>query len=194
MKSICVFLGSNPGVDGIYSEATRNLGRELADRDITVVYGGSCVGLMGILANSALEAGGRVIGVIPRILVEKEIAHTSLTELHTVDSMLERKELMADLSDAFIALPGGMGTLDEFFEMTTWGQLGFHDKPCGFLDVGGYYTALNKFLDTVTGQGFMREEHRDMVLTGNTPAEILEKFQSYKAPNLGKWIEEKAAV
>ncbi len=194
MKSICVFLGSNPGVDGIYSEATRDLGRELANRDITVVYGGSCVGLMGILANSALEAGGRVIGVIPRILVEKEIAHMGLTELHTVDSMLERKELMAELSDAFIALPGGMGTLDEFFEMTTWGQLGFHDKPCGFLDVGGFYTALNQFLDTVTGQGFMRIEHRDMVLTGTSPAEILAKFQTYKAPKLGKWIEEKAAV
>lgn len=189
MKSICVFLGSNPGTSPDYLQAARATGAELARRGITCVYGGSNVGLMGVLANSTLEAGGKVIGIIPEALQKKEIAHTGLTELRVVASMHERKALMAELSDGFVALPGGMGTLEELCEVLTWAQLGFHKKPCGVLDIGGYYGHLNAFLDHAVSQGFIVPGHRSMLLAHTTPAGLLDQFETYVAPVVSKWIE-----
>lgn len=189
MKNICVFLGANPGKSEIYAEAARSLGQELARRDITTVYGGSNMGLMGILAESALAAGGKVIGVIPNSLVQKEISHHGLTELHVVDTMHERKSMMAEISDGFIALPGGIGTMDEFFEIFTWGQLGFHQKPCGLLNIGGYYSKLMTFLDQVVDEGFLKKAHKEMVVLASTPTEILDAFSHYTPPTVSKWTE-----
>lgn len=189
MKSVCVFLGANPGNSEIYAESAHNLGQELARRGITTVYGGSNMGLMGILAESALSAGGKVVGVIPDSLVQKEVAHNGLSELHVVDSMHERKARMADLSDGFIAMPGGIGTMEEFFEVFTWGQLGFHQKPCGLLDIGGYYSRLLSFLDQAVDEGFLKRPHKEMVVTGSTPTEILDAFSGYAPPSVSKWTE-----
>ena len=194
MKRVCVFLGSNPGNKPDYLNAAQDMGRELARRGITTVYGGSNVGLMGALANAALAAGGEVIGVIPEALQRKEIAHTGLTEQHIVGSMHERKALMAELSDAFIALPGGMGTLEELCEMLTWAQLGFHKKPCGLLDVDGYYASLNLFLDNAVTQGFIHAGHRGMLLSDRTPGALLDQFGGYVAPVVNKWIERPQAL
>ena len=194
MKRVCVFLGSNPGNKPDYLKAAQDMGAELARRGITTVYGGSNVGLMGALANAALAAGGEVIGVIPEALQRKEIAHTSLTEQHIVGSMHERKALMAELSDAFIALPGGMGTLEELCEMLTWAQLGFHKKPCGLLDVDGYYAHLNTFLDNAVTQGFIHAGHRGMLLSDKTPGALLDQFGGYVAPIVNKWIERPQAL
>jgi hypothetical protein len=189
MKKICVFLGANPGNSEIYTEAARNLGQELAKRNITTVYGGSNMGLMGVLAESALAAGGRVTGVIPESLVRKEVAHNGLSELHVVSSMHERKSMMAKISDGFIALPGGIGTLDEFFEIFTWAQLGFHGKPCGLLNIGGYYDKMMDFLDSVVQAGFLKQVHKNMVILGSTPEEILDSFSNYSPPSVTKWTE-----
>jgi uncharacterized protein (TIGR00730 family) len=189
MKRVCVFLGSNPGTKPVYAEAARSLGRELARRGLTTVYGGSNVGLMRELADAALAAGGEVIGVIPESLRRKEIAHPGLTDLHVVGSMHERKAMMAELSDAFIALPGGLGTLEELCEILTWAQLGFHKKPCGLLDVEGYYAQLNAFLDTAVAQGFVMAPHRGMLLSAGQPAALLDLFAGYSAPTVNKWIE-----
>jgi len=189
LKRVCVFCGSNPGNSPAFAEAAKNLGRTLAERDITVVYGGSSVGLMGRVADAALEAGGEVIGVIPEKLRAKEIFHSGLSELHVVDSMHERKALMAELSNAFIALPGGIGTFEEFFEVLTWNQIGYHEKPCGLLNINGYYAKLASFLDDVVNQGFLVQDHRNMVLTGITPGELLKQFTDYEAPEVEKWIE-----
>ena len=164
MKRVCVYCGSSPGARPDYARAARDLGRTLASEGLGVVYGGSNVGLMGQLADGVLEGGGEVIGVIPRMFVNKGIDHWGLTEVRIVDSMHERKALMADLSDAFIALPGGIGTIEEFFEALTWAQLGIHGKPCGLLNVCGYYDKLLDFLDHVVAQRFLREQHRAMVL------------------------------
>lgn len=194
MKRVCVFLGSNPGNKPDYLNAAQDMGRELARRGITTVYGGSNVGLMGALANAALAAGGEVIGVIPEALQRKEIAHTCLTRQHIVGSMHERKALMAELSDAFIALPGGMGTLEELCEMLTWAQLGFHKKPCGLLDVDGYYASLNLFLDNAVTQGFIHAGHRGMLLSDRTPGALLDQFGGYVAPVVNKWIERPQAL
>lgn len=194
IRRVCVFLGSNPGNRPEYAEATRALGRELAKQGIDVVYGGSGVGLMGRLADAALEAGGKVIGVIPEKLVAKEIAHTGLSELHVVSSMHERKAKMAELADAFIALPGGIGTLEEFFEVLTWNQLGYHAKPCGLLDVAGYYSRLSDFLDHVTEEGFVFAPHRGMVLADESPAGLLDQFRGYVPPEVEKWIEKKKGL
>ena len=194
MKSVCVYLGSNPGFDPAYEQAARDLAQELARRDMTIVFGGSGVGLMGILADTALEAGGRVIGVIPQLLMEKEVGHPSLTEMHVVRSMHERKQRMAELSDGFIALPGGMGTLEEFFEALTWNQLGYHAKPCGLLDVNGFYATLSAHLDLMVRQGFVVREHREMILMADTPAALLDAFATYKPPHVDKWIENKKAL
>ena len=194
MKRVCVFLGSNPGNKPDYLKAAQDMGAELARRGITTVYGGSNVGLMGALANAALAAGGEVIGVIPEALQRKEIAHTGLTEQHIVGSMHERKALMAELSDAFIALPGGMGTLEELCEMLTWAQLGFHKKPCGLLDVDGYYESLNDFLDNAVTQGFIHAGHRGMLLSDKTPGALLDQFGGYVAPVVNKWIERPQAL
>lgn len=189
MKRVCVFLGSNPGTKPDYLKAAQDMGAELARRGITCVYGGSNVGLMGALANATLAAGGEVIGVIPEALQRKEIAHTGLSEQHVVGSMHERKALMAELSDGFIALPGGMGTLEELCEILTWAQLGFHKKPCGLLDVDGYYASLCTFLDNAVCQGFIQPAHRSMLLSAPAPGPLLDLFGTYVAPVVNKWIE-----
>jgi uncharacterized protein (TIGR00730 family) len=188
LRSICVFCGSNTGARAGYSEAAAALGRLLAERKLRLVYGGAAVGLMGALADAALAAGGEVVGVIPAALVEREIAHIGLTELHPVKSMHERKAMMADLSDAFIALPGGAGTLEEMFEIWTWGQLGHHRKPVGLLNVEGFFDRLLAFLDHVRGEQFMRREHRDMLVVERSPARLLDRFASYAPPVVEKWI------
>jgi len=194
MKRICVYLGSNPGFDEAYGEATEALARELAAREIGLVYGGSNSGLMGRLANCCLEAGGEVTGIIPELLVEKEVAHTGLTNMHVVKSMHERKQKMAELSDGFIALPGGIGTLEEFFEVLTWNQLGYHAKPCGLLDVKGYYTCLAEHMDRMVLNGFLVQEHRRMVLTDASPEGLLDQFATYDPPQVDKWIEKKKGL
>ena len=188
MRSICVFCGSHPGTDASYSEAARSLGRTLARKDLKLVYGGGRVGLMGTVADAALEAGGEVIGVMPRMLVEREISHDGLTELHVVGSMHERKALMAELSEGFVALPGGTGTLEEFFEVLTWAQLGEHGKPCGLLNVSGYYEPLLDLFDHMVDKGFLSEKHRAMLLVEEGAAELLETFSGYAPPGVVKWI------
>ena len=188
MNSICVFCGSSSGEDPAYAEAARFLGDILARRGITLVYGGGNVGLMGVMADAALEAGGEVIGVIPEALVEREIAHEKLTKLHVVGSMHERKALMSELSDGFVALPGGNGTLEEFFEVLTWAQLGEHRKPCGLLNVARYYDPLLTVLDHMVDRGFLAEKHRSIVQVESTPKDMLDAFSSYTPPDTVKWI------
>ena len=190
MQRACVFCGSSPGARPQYTEATEDLGSLFVQHGITLVYGGASVGLMGRLADTVLSEGGEAVGVIPRALVEREIAHLGLTELHVVDSMHERKALMADLSDAFVALPGGLGTLDELFEVYTWAQLGLHRKPCGLLNVEGYYRHLADFLDHAVGERFVRDEHRDMLIVEEDPATMLERLQRFDPATLTpKWID-----
>lgn len=189
MKSVCVFCGSNPGALPEYTAAAEMLARQIVEAGCTLVYGGGRVGLMGVVGNAAMAAGGRVIGVTPRRLVEKEVAHAGLTELRIVESMHERKAMMAELSDAFIALPGGIGTFEEFFEVLTWSQLGFHAKPCGLLNVAGYYDQLLAFLDHSTAQGFIHPEHRSMVLTDTKPKRLLEQLDTFNMPVVNKWLD-----
>jgi uncharacterized protein (TIGR00730 family) len=188
MNSICVFCGSSPGNDPAYAEAAQRLGRTLAERDTTLVYGGGHVGLMGVVADAALEAGGEVIGVMPRSLVDREIGHKGLTKLHVVGSMHERKALMSELSDGFVALPGGNGTLEEFFEVLTWAQLGEHGKPCGLLNVAGYYDPLLKVFDQMVEKDFLRGAHRELVLVADDPSSLLQRFEGYEPPKTVKWI------
>ena len=189
MNSICVFCGSNFGNDPAYREAARSLGATLAAKGISLVYGGGNVGLMGVVADAALEAGGEVVGVIPEALVEREIAHERLTKLHVVSSMHERKALMSDLSDGFIALPGGSGTLEEFFEVLTWAQLGEHRKPCGLLNVAGYYDPLLTVFDHMVEKGFLAEKHRSIVQVRQTPEDMLDALHQYVPPDTIKWID-----
>lgn len=189
LDRLCVFCGSSSGRGESYEAAALVLGRTLAEAGITVVYGGASVGLMGALADSALEACGEVIGVIPKALQEREISHKSLTDLHVVGSMHERKALMSDLSDGFIAMPGGAGTLEEFFEVWTWAQLGEHSKPCGLLNVDGYYEPLLTFLDHIVAQGFLSERHRAMVLVERDPVPLLELLSNYSPPGTPKWLD-----
>ena len=184
-----MFSGSSPGGHPDYAAATAGLGRALAEAGIGVVYGGASVGLMGVVADAALAAGGEVVGVIPRALVDREIAHPGLSELHVVGSMHERKALMADLSDGFVALPGGTGTLDELFEVFTWGQLGLHAKPLGLLDVRGYYAQLVAFLDHAVQERFVAAEHRDMLVLEDDAAALLEAFRRWRAPVRSKWLD-----
>lgn len=188
MKSICVFCGSNMGTREAYLAAARALAEEIAGRGLTLVYGGANVGLMGALADAALAAGGKVIGVMPKALVALEIEHEGLSAFHKVGSMHERKALMADLSDGFIALPGGVGTLEEIFEIWTWAQLGYHAKPIGFLNIAGYYDKLFAFLDHQSDERFMRRIHRDMLLVEDEPDRLLDGFAAYTAPVVEKWI------
>jgi len=189
VKRLCVFCGSSPGAHPFYREAAALLGRTLAERRIGLVYGGASVGLMGILADATLEAGGSVVGVIPEALAKKEVAHDGLTALRIVGSMHERKAVMADLSDGFIALPGGMGTLDEFFEMVSWAQLGLHRKPCGLLDVEGYFAPLLTFLDHAVEERFVKEVHRRLVLVARQPGTLLDLFAQQRAPALEPAID-----
>lgn len=189
MKAVCVFCGSSFGSDPAYLAAAHETGRVIAEAGLVLVYGGAKVGLMGAVADSALSAGGKVIGVLPTSLQEKELAHESLSELHIVDSMHERKALMAEHSDGFVALPGGAGTLEELFEVWTWGQLGLHRKPCGFLNINGYYDQLITFLDHQTNEGFMKPVMRNMVKLAETPQDLLMQFDSYDPPATPKWIK-----
>jgi uncharacterized protein (TIGR00730 family) len=177
MKSLCVFCGSSSGVRKEYVELAQRLGRTLAEQDIGVVYGGGRVGLMGAVANAALEAGGRVIGVIPQLLMDKEVGHTGLTELHVVETMAQRKWMMGELSDAFLALPGGIGTMDELFEAWTWTQLDLHDKPCGLLNFHGYYDSLIHFLDNAVVEGFLRPRHRAALVVGDDLQQLLDELR-----------------
>ena len=190
MKTVCVYCGSSEGRDPAYAEAARALGREVAARGLGLVYGGSSVGIMRVVADAALERGGRVTGVIPEALVRKEIAHRGLTELRVTGSMHERKTVMAELSDAFVALPGGIGTLEEIFEAWTWGQLGLHAKPCGLLNVAGYWDRLVAFLDHAVAERFLKEANRATLLVSEDPAELLDRFAAYRAPTVTKWIRE----
>jgi uncharacterized protein (TIGR00730 family) len=189
MRSLCVFCGSSPGARPEYTVAARQLGTSLARRGIRLVYGGARVGLMGSLANAVLHAGGEVSGVIPEGLLPREVAHTKLQDLRIVTTMHDRKALMADLSDGFLALPGGAGTLEEFFEVWTWAQLGIHRKPCGVLNVHGYFDGLLDFLDRAVDERFLRLEHRVMVLVDNDVERLLEQFEGYRAPSVAKWID-----
>ncbi len=189
LSRVCVFCGSNKGIRDSYATATRALVQVLAERNIGLVYGGGNIGLMGLLADAALETGVEVIGVIPRFLVEKEVAHKNLTEMRVVGSMHERKALMADLSDAFVALPGGFGTFDEFCEILTWAQLGLHHKPCGILNANGYFDYFLKMLDHAEDEEFLKPEHRRMVLSAADSSELLDRLQIYQPPGTGaKWI------
>jgi len=173
VKSVCVYCGASLGADPAYAEAARQVGAALAARGLRVVYGGASVGLMGMVADSALEAGGDVVGVIPQVLVDKEVAHPGLTELHTVSSMHERKAKMAELSDGFLALPGGIGTLEELVEVYTWSYLGIHDKPFGLINTNGYYDGFTAFLDHAVDQAFLRPEVRQRLTVAPTPEELL---------------------
>jgi uncharacterized protein (TIGR00730 family) len=190
IKKICVYCGSSPGKNPAYSLAAANLAKQLCKRDIGLVYGGAAVGVMGAIADAVLEAGGEAVGVIPKSLAVKEVAHENLSELHVVASMHERKAMMAELADGFIALPGGWGTLEEIFEILTWAQLGFHDKPCGLLNIEGYYDGLIGFLENSFEQQFVNELYRPMLMRAHEPAALLDQFASYKAPKVRKWMGE----
>lgn len=189
MQRVCVFCGSSSGARPAYAEAARELAAELVSRDLELVYGGGDVGLMGIMADAVLERGGHVIGVIPEALVAKEVAHQQLPDLRVVESMHARKALMADLSDAFVAMPGGIGTLEECFEVFTWAQLGMHAKPCALLDVEKYYAPLVAFLERTVDERFLRREHLDMLLVRDTPGDVLDACASYLPPTTEKWID-----
>lgn len=190
VKRLCVFCGSSPGARPEYGEAARRLAGALVERKIGLVYGGGGIGLMGQVAQAVLAQGGEVIGVIPQGLVDKELAFRELADLRVVDSMHERKALMAELSDGFMALPGGLGTIEEFFEVLSWAQLGLHGKPCGLLNVCQYYTPLMRFLDHAVDQRFMEPEHRSMILVDEEPAGLLDEFATYRPPEIDKvrWI------
>jgi len=188
--ALCVYCGSSSGKHPEYTEHARAFGSEMARRGIALVYGGGKVGLMGILADAVLAGGGKVIGVIPRQLVEREVAHSGLTELQVVESMHQRKTRMYELSDAFVALPGGFGTLDEMFEMLTWAQLGLHRYPCAFLDVRGYYSRLRGMLDDMVVEGFVRREQRESVWFGDDMAQLFDWMQSYQGDKVAHWIDQ----
>ena len=188
MKNICVFCGSSSGNRKEYAGGARALGKVLAERDIGLVYGGGRVGLMGELADAALGAGGRVTGVITEALLAKEVGHSALTELRVVKSMHERKAAMADSADGFVALPGGFGTLDEFFEAITWAQLGIHRKPCGLLNITGYFDGLLAFIDHSVAEAFVRREYRDMLSVSDDATRLLDLMATHKPPVVEKWI------
>ena len=187
-RRLCVFCGSNTGNRPAYRDAAEQLGLLLVERGIELVYGGGNIGLMGVLADTVLARGGRAIGVIPESLMAKEVGHTGLTELRIVNSMHERKALMSDLSDGFIALPGGFGTLEEFCEVVTWSQLGLQSKPCGLLNVENYYAPLLELFDHAVREGFLQEENRRLVLDDDDPARLLEKMTTFQAAPVAKWI------
>ena len=193
IKRICVFCGSNHGARSAYTDAAQQLGKALVSQGMGLVYGGGSIGMMTVVADAVLKEKGEVIGVIPHALSSKEFAHNGLTELHLVSSMHERKAMMAELSDAFIAMPGGFGTLDEFFEIITWAQLGLHTKPIGLLNVGGYFDLLLKFVDYMLRERFISAEHRQLIITSHTPEELLSALIRYKPmqpiPKVIDWKE-----
>jgi hypothetical protein len=190
MSRVCVFCGSSLGARGEYGDAAKRIGQTLLERGIGLVYGGASVGVMGQVADTVLAGGGTVIGVIPRALATKEVAHGGLADLRVVDSMHERKAQMADLADGFLALPGGFGTLEEFFEVVTWAQLGIHHKPCGLLNVAGYFDRLIEFIEHSVAERFVRSDHRRMVLMERDAAALIERMEAYEAPTVRKWIQE----
>ncbi|MGR9085933.1 MAG: LOG family protein [Gammaproteobacteria bacterium] len=189
INNICVYCGSSPGRTEAYADAARSLVRSLASRNIGLVYGGASVGIMGAVADHMLALGGKAVGVIPEALVRKEVAHDHLTELHITQSMHERKTLMAELADGFIALPGGLGTLEELFEIWTWAQLGIHDKPCGMLNVEGYFDPLIEFLDHAAAEQFVSPLHRSLLLVERDPEALIGRLVGYRAPRLARWVE-----
>jgi uncharacterized protein (TIGR00730 family) len=189
MRRVCIYAGSNPGRHPAYAEAARALATAMVERGIGLVYGGGKVGLMGVLADTILEHGGEAIGVMPQALVDREIGHPGLTELKVVGSMHERKARMAELADAFVAVPGGIGTLEELIEVYTWSQLGIHDKACGVLNVRGYYDALAAFLDHAAAEGFLRPEHRAVLSVADDPRELLDRLAAFEPPTVTKWLE-----
>lgn len=189
MRRVCVFCGSSPGIRSEYRSATEELATELVRRKLSLIYGGGNVGLMGVLADAVLKAGGEVAGVIPESLMAREVGHKELTKLHVVRSMHERKALMADLSDAFIALPGGFGTLEEFCEVATWTQLGLHAKPCGILNVLGYYSPLLAMFDRAVEERFLKPENRTLVLARESPAELLKALDEWRPVPVEKWLD-----
>jgi uncharacterized protein (TIGR00730 family) len=190
LRTVCVFSGSSPGARPSYVETAAALGRVLAERGVRLVYGGASLGLMGAVADAALDAGGEVVGVIPQHLVDREVAHPGLTELHVTASMHERKALMADLADGFVALPGGLGTLEELAEILTWSQLGLQSKPCGLLDVEGFFDPLLAFLDHTVTERFVSPEHRALVLASDSPGALLDQLAQWRPrPDTGKWLD-----
>jgi uncharacterized protein (TIGR00730 family) len=193
MKRLCVYCGSRPGSQPAYTEAAKILARALVNRNIEVVYGGASVGTMGVLANTVLAEGGHVIGIIPQAVLGREVVHRGLSDLRVVTSMHERKALMAELADGFIALPGGLGTLDEVFEILTWGQLGLHQKPCGLLNIRDYYRGLIDFLDHAVSEQFITDVHRAMLLVEEEPEPLLDHFERYQAPAVAKWVDRPSA-
>ncbi|MEM6805497.1 MAG: TIGR00730 family Rossman fold protein [Bacteroidota bacterium] len=189
MKSICVFCGSNVGSDAAFTDSAVQLGKLLAEQDISLVYGAGNVGLMGVIADACMEANGKVIGVIPNFLMAKEVGHTGIDELILTETMHERKKIMADRSEGFIAMPGGMGTMDEVCEILTWAQLGLHSHPVGVLNVNGYYDSLLSFFDEMVEKKFLHQKNRDMVISHHDPAELLKLMEAYQPPNVEKWID-----
>ncbi|WP_415879416.1 TIGR00730 family Rossman fold protein [Methylomonas sp. TEB] len=188
INSICIYCGSSPGRLDAYGEAAQALAQALVSCNIRLIYGGAGIGIMGTVADQVLKLGGQAIGVIPKALAHKEVAHPNLTELHVTQSMHERKMLMAELADGFIALPGGIGTLEELFEIWTWAQLGFHQKPCGVLNVAGYYDALISFLDHVAAEQFVKPHHRDMLMVESDPNLLLDRYVNYQPPAVKQWV------
>ncbi len=189
INSICIYCGSSPGRLDAYASAAFALAESLVSRNIRLVYGGAGIGIMGMVADRVLALGGQAIGVIPKALAHKEVAHQHLTELHVTQSMHERKMLMAELSDGFVALPGGIGTLEELFEIWTWAQLGFHHKPCGLLNVEGYYDALIKFLDHVMAEQFVKAHHHAMLMVETNPDALLDRYVDYRPPAAKHWLD-----
>ncbi|WP_413194808.1 TIGR00730 family Rossman fold protein [Pararobbsia alpina] len=194
MRSVCVYCGSSSGAEPVYAEAAREFGRALAEAGITLVYGGGKVGLMGIVADEAMKHGGKAVGVIPELLFGKEVGHTGLTQLHVVKDMHERKKMMADLADAFVALPGGVGTYEELFEVYTWAQLGYHQKPVGVLNVAGYFDPLKAMLDHTVKAGFMRQAYLDLLQMADTTSALIDKLQRYEPVVVAKWSEHRKEV
>ena len=188
MRRLCVFCGSSVGNQPAYAEAARAMGALLAARGIGLVYGGGHVGLMGVIADAVMASGGEVIGIIPQTLADREIAHAGITELRVVDSMHTRKAMMAELSDGFIAMPGGVGTFEEFFEVVTWMQLGLHRKPCGLLNVIAFYTPLAAFIDQAVSEGFIKPIHRAAIVVDSDPARLLDTLATIQLPDVPKWI------
>ena len=190
IKRVCVFCGSSVGRQSLYQDAATAMGSLLASRGIGLVYGGGNVGLLGVIADAVLAGGGEVIGVIPRSLADREVAHTGVTDLRVVDSMHTRKAMMADLSDAFIAMPGGVGTFEEFFEAVTWTQLGVHRKPCGLLNTAGFYTPLAAFIDQAVTEGFIKPVHRASIVVDDHPERLLDSLAQVELPDVPKWIRQ----
>lgn len=193
MHTICIFCGSNAGGSAAYADAARRLVRAIAAQGMRIVFGGGNVGLMGVVAEAAVEAGVSIVGVTPRRLLEREMVHTGLSELHVLDSMHERKVLMTKLADAFVVLPGGMGTLDELFEVATLNQLGVHEKACGMLNVAGFFDHLRAYLDHAVDQRFINAAHRDMLLVDDDPERLLQRMKAWKMPQVSKWMDKAPA-